>query len=325
MKFWENRIIFITGANGFLGSHLVKRALAYNAKVIVLIKEDIRSSLFSIEGLGRKCKVYKGGLRNSRLINSIFKDNAIDVCFHLAAQAIVSTANNSPLGTFKTNIEGTWNILEAGRVFGVKAMAIASTDKAYGEHKQRPYDEASPLSTLYPYYASKFCADILSRTYAHTYKLPVAVTRCANIYGPGDFNFSRIVPDTCFSVIRGENPVIKSDGSAIKDYAFVEDIVEAYFILAKSLINKRIDFGEAFNLGTGKPISVANLVKMIIKVSGNKKLNPEILGKGENKGKIVKHYFSSAKAKRILGWQSEYSLKRGLEITYKWYRDHIKH
>jgi CDP-glucose 4,6-dehydratase len=178
---------------------------------------------------------------------------------------------------------------------------------------------------LYPYYASKFCADILSRTYAHTYKLPVAVTRCANIYGPGDFNFSRIVPDTCFSVVKGKDPVIKSDGSAIKDYAFVEDIVDAYFILAKSLINKRIDFGEAFNLGTGKPISVANLVKMIIKVSGDKKLNPEILGKGKNKGKIVKHYFSSAKAKRVLGWQAKYSLKRGLELTYKWYRDHIKH
>lgn len=322
MKTWKNRIIFITGANGFLGSHLVKRALAYKAKVIVLIKEDIRFSLFKIEGLGSNCKIYNGDLSNSKLINSIFKNNKIDACFHLAAQAIVGIANNSPLDTFKINIEGTWNMLEAARVFGVKSLVVASTDKAYGEHKQLPY-EASPLIALHPYYASKFCADILSRTYAHTYNLPVAVTRCANIYGPGDFNFSRIIPDTCRSVLQDKNPIIKSNGTSLKDYAFVEDIVDAYFVLAKSLSYKKISFGEAFNFGTGEPISVINLVKMIIKISGNTGLIPKILGKDKIKGEIDKQYLPSAKARRILGWRPKYSLLEGLEITYKWYKDQL--
>jgi len=321
MNNWKNKIIFITGANGFLGSHLVRRALACKAKVIVLLKEDIRSSLFELDALGSRSKIYRGDLTDSRLINSIFKNNRIDVCFHVAAQAIVGIANNSPLGTFKTNIEGTWNILEAARVYGVKAMIVASSDKAYGEHKQLPYKEGAPLIALHPYDASKSCADILSRTYAHTYKLPVAVTRCANIYGPGDLNFSRIIPDTCRAAINGNNPIIRSDGTPLRDYAFVEDIVDAYFILAESLLNKKINFGEAFNFGTGKPISVIKLVKMILKISGNKHLTPKILSKVKIKGEIDRQYLSSAKAKNALGWRPKYSLKEGLEITYKWYKD----
>ena len=323
MNNWRNKVIFITGANGFLGSHLVKRALAYNARVIVLIKEDIRSSLFEIEDLRSKSRIYRGDLSDSKLVNKIFKNNKIDVCFHIAAQAIVGIANNSPLGTFKTNIEGTWNILEAARVFGVKAMVVASSDKAYGEHKKLPYREEAALLALHPYDASKSCADILSRTYAHTYKLPVAVTRCANIYGPGDLNFSRIIPDTCRAAIKNTDPIIRSDGTPLRDYAFVGDIVEAYFILAASLLNKKINFGEAFNFGTGKPVSVIKLVKMILEVSGKTGLTPKILSKGKIKGEIDKQYLSSAKAKRILGWQPRYSLKEGLKITYEWYREHI--
>ncbi|MFA4992778.1 MAG: GDP-mannose 4,6-dehydratase [Candidatus Omnitrophota bacterium] len=323
MNTWRNKVIFITGANGFLGSHLVKRSLAYKAKVIVLIKEEIRFSLFKIEGLGGKCKIYRGDLSNSKLINSIFKENKIDLCFHMAAQTIVGIANNSPAGTLKTNIQGTWNMLEAARAFGVKAMVVASSDKAYGEHKKLPYKEEAPLTALHPYDASKSCTDILSRTYANTYRLPIAVTRCANIYGPGDSNFSRIVPDTCRAAIRGKNPVIRSDGSPLRDYVFVEDIVEAYFALAKSLLDKKIGFGEAFNFGVDNPISVIKLVKKIIKISGNTALTPEISGKGKIKGEIDKQYLSSAKAKRVLGWQAEYPLQKGLEITYKWYKEHI--
>ena len=323
MNIWKNKVIFITGANGFLGSHLVKRALSYKAKVIVLVKEEIKFSLFKIEELGVKCKIYRGDLANSKLINSILKKNKIDVCFHIAAQAIVGIANNSPRGTFRTNIEGTWNILEAARVFGIKAMVVASSDKAYGEHKKLPYKEDAPLIALHPYDASKSCADILSRTYAHTYKLPVAVTRCANIYGPGDLNFSRIIPDTCRAAIKGNNPIIRSDGTPLRDYAFVDDIVNAYFILAASLLNKKIAVGEVFNFGIGKPISVISLVRMILKVSGKTGLVPEILSKGKISGEIDKQYLSSDKAKKVLGWQPKYSLKKGLEITYKWYREHL--
>jgi len=323
MSIWRNKVIFITGANGFLGSNLVKRALFYKAKVIVLLKEDIRLSLFRIDDLGSKCKIYRGDLVNKKLINSIFKNNKIDVCFHIAAQAIVGIANNSPLGTFRTNIEGTWNILEAARVYGVGAMVVASSDKAYGEHKKLPYREDAPLIALHPYDASKSCADILSRTYAYTYKLPVAVTRCANIYGPGDLNFSRIIPGTCRAAIKGKDPIIRSNGTPLRDYAFVEDIVDAYFILAKSLLNKRIDFGEVFNFGIGKPISVIKLTRMMLKVFGKTQLTPKILSKGKIKGEIDKQYLSSAKAKKILGWSPKYCLKEGLKITYRWYKDHL--
>lgn len=323
MNIWRNKVIFITGANGFLGSHLVKRALAYRAKVIVLIKEEILFSLFRIESLGSKCKIYRGDLSDSKVINSIFKNNKIDVCFHMGAQTIVGIANNSPAATLKTNIGGTWNMLEAARAFGVKAMIVASSDKAYGEHKKLPYKEDAPLIALHPYDASKSCTDILSRTYAFTYKLPIAVTRCANIYGPGDSNFSRIVPDTCRAIIRGKNPVIRSDGTPLRDYVFVEDIVDIYFVLARKLLDKRIDFGEAFNFGINKPISVIGIARKIIKISGSTNLIPRILGKGKIKGEIDRQYLSSTKARRILGWSPKYSLQKGLAITYKWYKEHL--
>jgi len=322
MSVWRNKVIFITGANGFLGSHLVKKALTYKSKVIVLIKEDIGFSLFKIDKLAGKCKIYKGDLSDDKLINTIFKDNKIDICFHVAAQAIVGVANNSPIGTFKTNIEGTWNVLEAARVYGIKAMVVASSDKAYGQHKKLPYKEEAPLIALHPYDASKSCTDILSRTYAHTYKLPVAVTRCANIYGPGDSNLSRIVPGTCCSIIAGQNPIIRSDGTPLRDYIFINDVVEAYFTLAKSLLEKKIKPGEAFNFGVDNPVSVLDLVKKIIKISGNKKLVPIIIGQGKIKGEIDKQYLSSFKAKKALGWRPEHSLKEGLELTYKWHKCH---
>lgn len=323
MDGWKDRVIFITGANGFLGSHLIKRALSYKAAVVALIKEDIPCSLFEIDRLGNKTRVYRGDVSDRRLINALFKNNKIDVCFHVAAQAIVGVANKSPIGTFQTNIEGTWNILEAARVFGVKAMVVASSDKAYGEHKRLPYTEEAPLTALHPYDASKSCADILGRTYAHTYKLPVAVTRCANIYGPGDFNFSRIVPDTCRSAMKGKNPIIRSDGTPLRDYIFIDDVVDAYVTLAKSLLDKKMNVGEAFNFGTGRPISVIELVKMIVKISGNTALAPKILGKGKIKGEIDKQYLSSAKARRTLGWRPRYSIQKGLSITYQWYKDRL--
>ena len=321
MNIWKNKVIFVTGANGFLGSHLVKRALACRSKVIVLLKEDIRLSLFNLEGMRKKVRVYRGDLSDANLINRIFKDNNVDACFHVAAQAIVGIANKSPLGTFRTNIEGTWNMLEAARVFGVKAMVVASSDKAYGEHKILPYKEEASLAALHPYDASKFCADILSRTYARTYKLPVAVTRCANIYGPGDLNFSRIIPDTCRAAIRGDDPIIRSDGTPLRGYIFIEDIVDAYFILAVSLLKKKIEFGQIFSFGASRPVSVIRLARMILAISGNTELIPRVLSKAKLKGEIDRQYLSSAKAKKVLGWEPRYSLRKGLEITYRWYED----
>lgn len=320
---WKDKIIFIIGANGFLGAHLTRQALVHKAKVIALIKEEMPLSLFSIEKLNKKVELIKADLRDSRLINVVFKENKIDLCLHVAAQAIVGIANKSPIRTLETNIEGTWNILEAGRIHGVAAVVVASSDKAYGEHKRLPYTEEASLQPLHPYDASKACADILSRTFAHTYNLPIAVTRCANIYGAGDFNFSRIIPDTMRSVINGENPVIRSNGSPLRDYIYIKDVVNAYFTLADKLYLKEIKFGEAFNFGTGKPVSVLNLVKRIINLSGKNNLKPLILGKGKTKGEIDKQYLSSKKAKKILGWKPEYTLEQGLKETYKWYKAHL--
>jgi CDP-glucose 4,6-dehydratase len=320
---WNKKVVLITGANGFLGSHLVSRALTYKAEVIALVKEDIPYSLFNLAGLNQQTKLIKADVRSKGPINSLFKNRHIDFCFHIAAQAIVGVANNSPLGTLETNIEGTWNILEAGRVFGVGALVVASSDKAYGEHKKLPYEEDTPLLASHPYDVSKACADILSRTFAHTYKMPIAVTRCANIYGPGDFNFTRIIPDAMQAVINDKDPVIRSDGSPLRDYIFIDDIVDAYFSLAEKLYSGKTGYGEAFNFGTGKPISVLGLVRKIIKISGKNYLKPVILGKGKIKGEIDRQYLSSRKAERILGWNSRISLDEGLKKTYRWYRAHL--
>jgi len=315
---WEGKTVFITGANGFLGTQLTKRALSNKSKVIVLIKENIPDSLFHRGKLNHKVKVFKGSLVNQQLIHSIFKTNKVDLCLHVGAQAIVNIANKSPVDTFKSNIEGTWNILEASRLFGVGALIVASSDKAYGDQKKLPYTEDSPLLALHPYDASKACADILSRTYARTYHLPVAVTRCANIYGPGDVNLSRVIPDTLQSVFHDKNPVIRSDGTPLRDYVFVEDIVTAYFLLAEKIYLKKIKYGQAFNFGTGKPISVLNLVKEIIRVSGKMHLRPVILGKSRLKGEIQKQTLFSRKAEALLGWEPEYALEEGLRKTYQW-------
>lgn len=320
---FKNKVIFITGANGFLGSHLTKRSLAEKAKVIVLIKEDIQPSLFNIEGLDKRVELIKGDLRSYKLISSIFKNNKIDFCLHLAAQAIVGIANKSPMDTLEINIRGTWNILEAARVHGVGSLVVASSDKAYGDQKKLPYKEDFSLLGLYPYDASKACADILGRCYAHSYNLPIAVTRCANIYGPGDPNFSRIIPDTIISVINNKNPIVRSDGTPMRDYMYVEDAVNAYFILARKLFLKKISFGEAFNFGTGKPISVLELVNKIIKISGNRGLKPKIMLKAKIKGEIDKQYLNSQKARKILGWKCQYTLKEGLEKTYGWYKENL--
>lgn len=320
---WKGKTIFITGANGFLGSHLTKQALVLKAKVIALVKEDMPLSLFNLERLDKKVKLIKGDLRDKKLINGIFKQNKVDLCLHIAAQAIVGIANKSPISTLETNIEGTWNILEAGRSYGVGAIVVASSDKAYGEHKKLPYKEDAALQALHPYDASKACADILSRTYANTYNLPIAVTRCANIYGPGDFNFSRIIPDTIRLIVKGKSPVIRSDGTPLRDYVFIDDVVNAYFVLATKLYLRKIKNGEAFNFGANAPLSVLELVNKIIKVSLKRGIKPVILGRGKTKGEIDRQYLSSQKARKMLGWNLKYNITSGLKKTYQWYKKHL--
>lgn len=321
-NFWRNRRVFITGANGFIGSWLTRALIEKGAKVSVLIKEEILGSLLNSEKPKLK-KVFKGSLVDYRLVERIFKEERPDTCFHVAAQAIVGKANQSPLPTFESNIKGTWNILEVARNNGIGRMVVASSDKAYGEHKRLPYREDFSLSALHPYDASKACSDILARTYDHTYNLPLAVTRCSNIYGGGDINFSRIIPDAIRSILKNKNPIIRSDGSPLRDYIYIEDVVQAYLTLAEHIGERDVN-GQAFNFGTGRPISVLKLVNKIIELSGRKSLRPVILGKGKLKGEIDKQYLDITKAGRLLNWKPRYSLEEGLKKTIEWYKNFLK-
>lgn len=323
--FWENKIAVVTGANGFLASHLTISLLENGAKVLGVVKEKLPMSLLSIKLKEKKSKnllIIKKDITDCSFIKKLFDNYKPDFCFHLAAQAIVGKANKSPVNTFRTNIMGTWNMLEAVRLFSNKtSLIVASSDKAYGEHKRLPYHEEAPLKALHPYDASKACADILTRTYAHTYNLAAVVTRCANLYGPGDNNFSRIIPDTIRSIISNKNPIIRSDGTPLRDYIYVEDAVSAYLLLANALyVNRNSVSGEAFNIGTGKPISVLKLVNLILEISGKKNLKAEILSKNKIKGEIDRQYLSIDKIRRVLKWHPRYSLTDGLNITLGWYK-----
>ncbi len=324
-KFWKGKRVIVTGANGFLASSLTVNLLESGAEVWGIINKRIKGSyldayLKAHPKAGFK-ELYRYSIVNSASMNGLFKRCRPDVCFHLAAQAIVGEANKTPIPTFKTNIQGTWNILDAARAYSPDtAVVVASSDKAYGEHKKLPYTEDAGLQALHPYDASKSCADILTRTYAHTYGLKTAVTRCANIYGPGDMNFSRIIPDTLKRVLSAGKPVLRSDGTPVRDYIYVEDAVAAYLCLAKALIAAKPGIkGQAFNFGTGRPVRVIELVRLACRLCGRPDVQPRILSKTKIKGEIDRQYLSSARARRILGWRPQYSLSRGLENTIAWY------
>jgi len=321
---WKNKKVVVTGAYGFLASNLVVSLLEKGAKVTGIVNERGVQSLlnFNPKGIKHKnIKIVKGDIRNSTFIEKLFKKHKFDVCFHLAAQAIVGKANTTPIPTLKTNIQGTWNILEAIRKFSPKAkVVVASTDKAYGEHGKGPYREDSALCGLHPYDASKACADLLTRTYANTYNLATAVTRFVNLYGPGDFNSSRLIPSTIKSVMDNKNPIIRSDGTPLRDFIYIEDAVRGYLNLASALYSGNIKNGEAFNFATGKPISILQLTNLIIKISNNQKLKPEILSKRKIKGEIDKQYLCGKKANKLLRWRPNYSLAQGLAKTFKWYK-----
>lgn len=314
---WKGKSVFVTGGNGFLGGWLVNSLVKKGANVTCLIRDTIVNSNLQLLGISDKLNVVYGAVEDYYAVERGMNEFEAELCFHLAAQAIVGTANKSPISTFETNVRGTWNVLEACRQLGVKRTIVASSDKAYGEHKKLPYKEEFCLNGLTPYEASKNCTDILARTYAKTYGLPIAVTRCGNIYGGGDLNWSRIIPGTIRSVLNNECPIIRSDGTLIRDYIYVPDVVNAYVTIAEQLDRKEVT-GEAFNLGTKTPVSVLELVKKII-TQTQKKLEPQILNEAKNE--IQAQYLDWAKAKRILGWEPKHNLDEGLKETLQWYRD----
>lgn len=318
---WIDRNVFVSGATGFIGSWVTKTLVESGASVTILIRDICPKPLLgSIKDLYSKVKsVILGDVTDYSVLERTFNEYEIDTCFHLAAQTLVGTAKRSPLSTFESNIKGTWNILEACRNSQtVNRIVIASSDKVYGEPRKLPITEDHPLLASYPYEASKACADILARSYFQTYGLCVGVTRCSNIYGGGDLNFSRIVPDTIRSVLLNKNPIIRSDGTPVRDYLYVSDAVNAYLSLAENLDRAMIK-GETFNFGTGNPISVLDLVRKIIELSRKHNLKAVILGKGTKE--IEKEYLSFGKARDLLKWKPEVSLEEGLDKTIKWYRE----
>lgn len=317
-NFWQDRPVLVTGCTGILGSWLTQALVDRGAQVTGLVRDWVPQSLLVRAGTIDHVKVARGDICDAGLMARLFAEYEIDTCFHLAAQTVVGIANRSPVSTFESNIRGTWTVLEAARNWpGTGRVVMASSDKAYGVQPNLPYTEDSPLQGHYPYDVSKSCADLIAQTYAHTYGLPVAVTRCGNLYGGGDLNWNRIVPGTMRSVLRGERPVIRSDGSMRRDYIYVLDVVNAYLMLAMALEEKSLH-GEAFNFGMDDPKRVDELVQEIIAISDYPDLEPIIQNRASNE--IPEQYLSSQKAHRVLGWEPRYSLVEGLSETLAWYR-----
>ncbi|MDU3408155.1 MULTISPECIES: GDP-mannose 4,6-dehydratase [Clostridium] len=319
--FWNNKNVFITGGTGFLGSYLVKKLVNYGANVTILVRDYIPQSNIYVGEEYKKVNVVHGALEDYLLIERTLGEYEIDTVFHLAAQAIVGVANRNPLGTFKSNIEGTWNILEAARKSpSIKRVIVASSDKAYGDQEKLPYDENMPLQGKHPYDVSKSCADLIAQTYYETYKLPVCITRCGNLYGGGDLNFNRIIPQSIQSILNNEAPVIRSDGSFIRDYFYIEDAVDAYINLAEKVVELNLG-GQAFNFSNEIQLTVLELVNKILKIMGSS-MKPIILNQGSNE--IIHQYLSAKKARTVLGWSPNYTIDEGLSKTIEWYKDFLK-
>jgi len=321
--FWKGRLVLITGVTGFIGSSLAARLNERGARVVGFARYEGREkkSNFHRLGLKKRIKLIYGELENYSLIRKTVNQYDFKVVYHLAAQAIVRKANQDPLLTFKTNVEGTWNLLESCREKnGAQAIIIASTDKSYGTHEKLPYREDYPLQPDYPYDVSKACADMIARSYYKTYGLPVVVTRFCNIYGPGDLNFSRIIPDTIRSILQGKRPVIRSDGTPERDYLYIDDVTDLYLLLAQRIQETK---GIIFNAGHNKPVDVLSLVKMILRLAQRADLKPDIRGKGKLRGEIDRQWLDGSKAKRILGWAPNIGLEKGLRRTMDWYREHL--
>jgi CDP-glucose 4,6-dehydratase len=320
--FWKTRRVFVTGATGFLGANLVTRLVKEQAAVVCLQRDAVQPNSFDLFGLRDKVTVVHGDVQDLSLLQRILNEYEIDSVFHLAAQAIVGAANRSPISTFETNVRGTYMLLEACRLSpSVKRVVVASSDKAYGSNTTLPYREDFPLQGTFPYDVSKSCTDLLARSYALTYDLPVVVTRSANIYGPGDINLSRIIPGTIVAVLKNESPIIRSDGTPLREFIFVDDVVSAYAKLAENIDKAK---GEAFNVGSDRPVQILELTNRIIDLSGsNGDIEPTIMLKSKIEHEIDAQYLSADKIHSLLDWRAEIDLDAGLNISIVWYRDNL--
>ena len=315
--------VLVTGGTGVIGAWLLKKLVEFNLNTTVLIWGDYENpELAGNNTLSKTNNIY-GSLTDLNFLKSSIKEHEIDVVYHLGAQAIVETAANNPLTTFESNIRGTYNLLEAchSSEQNLKAIVVASSDKAYGAHDRLPYLEEAPLVGRHPYDVSKTCADIIAQSYYETYGLPIGIARCGNIYGGGDLNWSRIVPATIRSFVFEQSPVIRSDGTFVRDYLYVKDAVNGYIQLAENLDRDAVK-GQAFNFGNESPVTVLELVSEIQMLMKTQYLNPNVLG--TTNSEIHSQYLSAAKARELLGWSPDNDLKSGLMETISWYREFLQ-
>lgn len=312
--------VLVTGADGLLGSWLVKALLEGGARVVTIRLEEPALSPLALMGLLERVEVVYGDICTEGSVARTLSEYEVQSVFHLAAQTLVGTANRAPLSTFETNIRGSWLVLESCRLHGVKRLIVASSDKAYGPQQRLPYRETQPLAPLYPYDVSKAACDLLARSYWRSFGLPVAVTRFANLYGGGDMNTSRLIPEAVCAAIAGRSPVLRSDGSPERDFLYVEDAAAAYLSIWEAL-GRGEGRGEAFNAGGGKPRRVDEVVTLICRLAGAS-VKPDIRGEGVPPGETDRQWVDASKLSALTGWRPTVSLEEGLRRTIDWYRSH---
>ncbi|MHB8656602.1 MAG: GDP-mannose 4,6-dehydratase [Solirubrobacteraceae bacterium] len=345
---WAGRSVLVTGAYGLLGGWLTRGLLESGARATVIRRDRTPRSALASMGLEPRVSVIHGDICDAGLLARALCEYEIDTVFHLAAQTLVPTANRSPVSTFETNIRGTWTLLEACRSFGaLQRIVVASSDKAYGPHEDLPYREHYALQPIFPYDVSKAATDLIARSYWHTWRLPVAVTRFANLYGGGDFNASRLVPEAVSAALSGRPPVIRSDGSPERDFLYVEDAVAAYLAIAEALTAggarglragagagaragaragaaagaAAAAAGEAYNAGGGRPHRVLDVVELICRLAGTG-VEPDVRGAGIPAGEIDRQWVDATKLRELTGWEPQVSLDEGLRRTIDWYREY---
>jgi CDP-glucose 4,6-dehydratase len=323
ITFWQDRPTFVTGGTGLVGSWLIQRLVNAGADVVCLVRDWVPQSELVRSGLIERVKVVRGDVRDRDVLERALGEFEIDTVIHLAAQTIVTIANRNPISTFETNIAGTWNLLEACRRSPkVRQIVMASSDKAYGDQEILPYNEETPLQGQHPYDVSKSAADLIASTYAKSYDLPVAITRCGNFYGGGDLNWNRIIPGTIRSILRGQAPIIRSDGEYVRDYFYVEDGAAAYMLLAEQLAARTELKGQAFNFSNEIQVTVREIVERVIRLMESP-LSPKILNKASNE--IRHQYLSAEKARNMLNWKPLFNLDQGLVLAIDWYKNFFAH
>jgi CDP-glucose 4,6-dehydratase len=318
--FWRDRPVAVTGATGFLGSHVVDQLVGLGAHVAILVRDDVVRSPIS-DAWADRVSVVRGAVEDQAVMERLLGEYETRTVLHLAAQSQVGVANRNPAATYEANIAGTWSLLEAVRRSPrVEQVITASSDKAYGAQPTLPYDEDMPLLAVNPYDVSKACADLISTSYHRTFDVPVCVTRCGNFFGPGDQNWERLVPGTIRLLLRGERPLIRSDGTMVRDYLYVVDGALAYLRLVEAMADDPAIVGEAFNFSTETPLTVLELVDALQKAAGTD-LEPDIRATATHE--IDSQFLSAAKARKLLGWAPTLSVEEALGTTVDWYRAHL--